>query len=44
MEAGEWKIKISKENAISMGVDEGTYDFYQKYINRLNIDYPTIED
>lgn len=37
MEDGEWKIGISRDNAISLGVESGVYDFYQSYIDRINL-------
>lgn len=37
MEDGEWKIGISRENAISLGVESGVYDFYLAYIDRINM-------
>ena len=35
-EDGEWIIRISRENALSLGIGADTYDFYQAYVNRLN--------
>jgi len=35
-ENGEWKIRISRENALTLGIGTDTYDFYQAYVNRLN--------
>ncbi len=35
-ENGEWTIRISRENALTLGISAETYDFYQEYVNRLN--------
>lgn len=37
-EDGEWIIRISRENALSLGIGADTYDFYQAYVNRLNVE------
>lgn len=37
-EDGEWVIRISRENALSLGIGADTYDFYQAYVNRLNVE------
>lgn len=36
LDNGEWVIRISRDNALTLGIAAETYDFYQSYVNNLN--------